>query len=379
VRLTAVSYFSDSFTQDATIMPLVVQAVEKYGRDTAFRILRDAERLPQTEQTAEWLINELQTDYDFEDLDQDNYRFAVAIALYEADARLLQSRQADILALPAFPEQLCEPLNQRIDMLSWDWDRGWEALEHFAIDTMCRQKFTQNDLRYADRLIKSFARHRVTKADTVLRLLKRPYEGKDRSIVLWLEPQIVALAGEMRLGEAIPLLVNRLGRDEDWIIDDAFTALEKIGGDAVVQAIDGEWWDADPDFRCSLACVLEHIHTDLCAERCLRYFMAEEDLETQIVIANTVLGLFIEEAIDPVWAIFVDVDEEDLSPDERDLQYRLVAVATIMEKSFPTYEEWYKDALRDNWGWFDREHKRLADAFRPDQVGPERGGNGKGY
>jgi hypothetical protein len=44
VRLTAVSYFADSFSLDPTAMPLVVQAVEKFGRDSSFSILRNHTR-----------------------------------------------------------------------------------------------------------------------------------------------------------------------------------------------------------------------------------------------------------------------------------------------------------------------------------------------
>ena len=64
VRVTAVSYFSGSFSQDETIMPLVIQAVETYGREKAFRILRAAESLTQTHATAEWLVRELRRGYD---------------------------------------------------------------------------------------------------------------------------------------------------------------------------------------------------------------------------------------------------------------------------------------------------------------------------
>ena len=57
VRLTALAYFADSFTTDESVMPLVIEAVEKYGRESAFRILRDAERLLQTEFSFNWLLN----------------------------------------------------------------------------------------------------------------------------------------------------------------------------------------------------------------------------------------------------------------------------------------------------------------------------------
>ena len=78
IRLTAVYYFSRSFSRDEAVMPLVIQAVERYGRNRAFRILWEAEHLPQSQATADWLTNELRRDYDLQDMDDDNYRFAVA-------------------------------------------------------------------------------------------------------------------------------------------------------------------------------------------------------------------------------------------------------------------------------------------------------------
>lgn len=58
-------------------------------------------------------------------------------------------------------------------------------------------------------------------------------------------------------------------------------------------------------------------------------------------------------------------------PDQRDLRYRLVAIATIMDQTFPKFREWRKAALRDKWGKFDVEHGRVADSFRPDLPGPK--------
>ena len=106
VRVTAVSYFSGSFSQDESIMPLVIQAVETYGREKAFRILRAAESLAQTHATVEWLVRELRREYDLADLDEDNYRFAVALILCHAGPEVLLQRKEFIIALPMFPDQL---------------------------------------------------------------------------------------------------------------------------------------------------------------------------------------------------------------------------------------------------------------------------------
>ena len=57
VRLTAVDYFAGSQSCDPEVMPLVIQAVEEYGRDSSFRLLRYAEHLVQTAATLDWLID----------------------------------------------------------------------------------------------------------------------------------------------------------------------------------------------------------------------------------------------------------------------------------------------------------------------------------
>ena len=71
VRLIAIDYFADSYSEDQSIMPLVIQAVERYGRETSFRIIRRAERLAQSPATINWLVEELRREYDAEDINQE--------------------------------------------------------------------------------------------------------------------------------------------------------------------------------------------------------------------------------------------------------------------------------------------------------------------
>ena len=48
-----------------------------------------------------------------------------------------------------------------------------------------------------------------------------------------------------------------------------------------------------------------------------------------------------------------------------------------LDATFPEYDEWYAEALQNNWGWGDYEPARLADAFRAETAGPPNSGNGK--
>jgi len=376
VRVTAASYFSKSFSQDEAIMPLVVQCVEKYGRSTALRILRDSQRLPQTQATVDWLVNELRRDYDLEDLDDDNYRFAVALILYQARPELLLERHKEIAALSMFPDPLRGPLDERLDMLSWDWDRGWAALQAHGRDTMRRGSFTHNEVRYAHRIIESLARHRAAKAGFVFDLLQPRDEGRSEPLMRWLEPLIVNLAGVMRLESAVPPLIKRLSAEDVRVSDQSATALIRIDTDVAVHAIADEWRDADSDFRGAASDVLEHVHTDLCAESCLRFFAVERDAVTRLSLAHAVLSQLIEEGVEPVRQLVLG-DGGEVTPNGLDIRYRLVVACTMMGVLFPEYAKWHEDALANHWGLGDYVPPRLADDFRPDRPEPKTSGDGK--
>ncbi|HUG69939.1 MAG TPA: hypothetical protein VMM76_19460 [Pirellulaceae bacterium] len=62
------------------------QAIETYGVDRSFRILRDAERLPQTESTIDWLIGQLhRSDLDLASIDNDSATTCLELLCDEQD------------------------------------------------------------------------------------------------------------------------------------------------------------------------------------------------------------------------------------------------------------------------------------------------------
>jgi hypothetical protein len=377
VRLTAVDYFAGSQSCDPEVMPLVIQAVEKYGRNSSFRLLRYAEHLVQTAATLDWLIGELGRDLDIDDINADNLRFALGLVVLATPVDLLRKRKPEIDLLAAFAAELRGPLDERLDMANWRLEKCWEALEELGRTTMKRGDFTVNETRYASRIIETLAQYPDERGDMVLDLLQRKFPAKGKRLMHWLEPEIVRLAGRMRLQAAMPILVEHLHSDEDSLIDAAVTALMKIGTDAVVEAIADDWPDASEDFRGSAADVLEKIHSDLCVENCIEFLEFEDDLETALVLAHALLSHFAFEGIEPVQEFFM-IEEEEWSAEHFDLLYHLVASATIMEIGFPEYERWYQEAQDSHWGWTDYQRPRLADAFRPDPIGPTVSGNGKG-
>src|SRR5262249_42880254 len=92
IRDRAVGYFAKSFSTDTSIMPLVIKAVETYGRQNdAYRLIGASRELPQTEDTIAWVIEELNAEptATFE-----NYAFNLSMVLVEADPTLLLPRES---------------------------------------------------------------------------------------------------------------------------------------------------------------------------------------------------------------------------------------------------------------------------------------------
>src|SRR5438552_725647 len=64
VRHEALLYFADCYSRDAEVMPLAIQAIEKYGRSGAFPHVHVLAHLVQTEASVEWASKELHREED---------------------------------------------------------------------------------------------------------------------------------------------------------------------------------------------------------------------------------------------------------------------------------------------------------------------------
>ena len=94
IRERAIRYFSVCYSDDEGVVPLVIQAIEKYGREDAYHLVGSSVDLRQTEETVSWIIDELN------DPDSDryeNYTFNLTRVLCHADPALLVRREAAIL------------------------------------------------------------------------------------------------------------------------------------------------------------------------------------------------------------------------------------------------------------------------------------------
>ena len=296
-------------------MPFVIQAVEKYGREATCHIVDAMHDLPQTEATVDWLISQLRRDYDLSDVEQENYCFRLAWALRKAPQPIFTKRFNDIITAKAFPEQLRQSLKERLDTLTWGWDRGWAALKYFGLDTRQRG-FAHNAHDWGRCIVESLARH-PEKADTVLSLLAGQCGGEDPCLMCWLRAWIIELAGAMRLTEAVPLLMDILESDHSC---SASGALWQIGSDTVLRGIDARWRQKGVKLRRIMADLLTHLRGDHCIERALSFFKRERDQETKLTLAEALLENYYEDALDLASSLAEKVGEKKCKRREVDLR-----------------------------------------------------------
>ncbi|NIR70278.1 hypothetical protein GWO43_21020 [candidate division KSB1 bacterium] len=118
VRYTAVGYFSESYSRDPSVMPLVIEAVEKYGWKGAYYLIGHASSLAQTEDTLRWIFHELNREIDKNDMDQVNYLYNLGRMLYRTDPGLLLRHETDIIECRGLFKGVSQSIAERIEMLS---------------------------------------------------------------------------------------------------------------------------------------------------------------------------------------------------------------------------------------------------------------------
>jgi hypothetical protein len=361
IRDRAASYFGKGFSTDLTIMPLVIKAVEIYGRENdAYRLIGAARDLPQTADTIAWVIDELNDD----SCDQiENYAYNLSMVLVDADPALLLPRESDILEARHFIAPLGTPLTERVRMLSWDEATCWQQLEEFSEEAKDKQYSNEVDLGFARRVVEALARHGQHCEPKIREVLGVKLDDYRHHSMKWLEPLVVRLAGQARLESMIPLIFAKLLEDGgDLLNEECSDALAGIGTPAVLHAVAEVYPNAQRHFRLYGTNPLEHIHSDLAVETSLRLFEQEKDEFIRKELATALLYQFAYEGIKIARQLLVG---RELDFDGRGLRNCLLETCTLMGERFPEYDEWLATERAEK-----AEHWRRVKELEGDPQGP---------
>jgi hypothetical protein len=337
VRFAALNYFADGYSPNPTVMPVVIEALERFGRTRAFRFTYPVPELAQTEPTIRWAVQELRTQPRRTEEERD-YLHHVCRLLCSADPRFVQTFEKDILAAPAFEREYRDHLTRRLDLLTWDGPALWRELE--AICEEGKDKTYAGDMRWheAEDVVEQLARQGARHADRMMELLRQKVEDYEDNPQTWMEPLVVRLAGNLRHEPAIPLVVAKLHEDAEVLSEECQTALVKIGGDGVIRAVRQDYPTAEWHFRLYASGVLERVHTDLAVQVLTELLPQEEDLDLQDWLAQALVEHFSTEGNEVARKVLLE------DPDLHTLRDHLVTACTLMGQGFPELEAWRKEA-----------------------------------
>jgi hypothetical protein len=340
VRQEALLYFSECHSRDAEVMPLAIKAVETYGRSQVFLYPQMLPNLAQTEATVEWAVRELCREEN-KAHDHDSYFPTLSRLLCGADPQLLAPRADEILRAPGFLKALRHDFEERLRLAAWDADQCWKELERISAEAVGRQDSSDVDFGHASRVVEALARQGEGYVGRILDLLGQKAEDFETDPMSWLEIFLVELAGEMRLGQAVPLVVKKLHECGEILSEECVEALGKIGTDTAAEAVAECWLGSGWDYRVYAAGALEAIHSDTTVRKCLELLPHDKDLDIRTKLADALLGQFADEAVEPVREMVLRrAYDETMS----DLMGRLVAVSTALGVTFPEYPIWRRDA-----------------------------------
>jgi hypothetical protein len=357
VRCTALCWYSEAFSRDSTLMPVVLDSIGRYGPAASWRVMREAQWLVQTPETVDGLIAALDRADDPSDVRKENFRFAAGLALCRAPVELVEERLAVISRCPAFPEVLANPLEGRVLLKSADWDEALAALVRLGEKSYRYRRWTRIDILRADSIIDVLAGFRESRGQGVLALLER---RKNQKLVAWLEPCLIRLAGKMGLAAAIPCLLQRLEGDGIRRCDDLalalVTTLARLETEEVLDSLSATWSPAhrratDADRLRLFACdVMERMRSDRCIEFLMDHISDNADRPlVRISTAHALLAQFERRAVAPVRRLIRETKVAGYTV-RLDLYYHLLAACRVMQESFPGFDRRYERAVAANWG-----------------------------
>jgi hypothetical protein len=295
VREASVYYFAKSFSSDPVVMPLVIQAIEKYGFGDAFQTYTFVQDLVQIDETVRWLIENLKKLGQPTSMKEAEPVLAYLSALVHADPSVLKEHESEIMKLDALDPDSKEAITERIWFPSRPAEELWQDFEEFCESQKEEESITDEDFAFGCRVVAALGRYRDQYVKQVLDIIG----GETNEIGTCKEVFAIRLAGEMKLESAIPVMMATLQESPDeWVAEEIQRAFAKIGSDAVVSCLVGSYADSEWTERMSIACTLENIHSDAAVQACLDLLKREDDKEIRGILLQSLLFNFASEGIE---------------------------------------------------------------------------------
>lgn len=325
VRREAACYFYEGHIQDSQILPLTLQACQKYGFQDCGLLLFHARRQIADDFTAAKLLKVLH------ETDDINIQIHLTHLLSNAGISFLETN-IDVMPTP-FSERQWNIARNRIKFDGLSGKQLWQALEEYS-EKCENQKI---DASYCDPLITSLAHYNYPEPSRICELIEEN-EGK------WLELFLIQLAAERKIEQAIPVINKKLAEDNLSLSDTCSKALARIGTETVVSAIKKEFESSSWDYQISASDILGRIKLPQSEAAIIEILENNgKDLPRDIYcnLCFSLCDLFSDKA----FHYGKDVVDDAKALEIDSMRERLIVLSRVLDYPLPpkTLEKWKKE------------------------------------
>ena len=203
-------------------------------------------------------------------------------------------------------------------------------------------------------MTEALSRHDLPDAETICRMLRSPEIRES-----WLEISLIDLAGERRIPEAVPALVDKFQVDTDYMLEQCKEALAKIGDPEAARLIRAAYPEVPEHFQNYTTDVIGAIKHPESEDILLDLLQIEEDLTFRTFLCVGLCDLFSERGIEAVKSEIVAGYDTFYTT----LEDHLLPVATALGIELPEADRW--KARARGGGTSAREEARRDGATRP--------------
>ncbi|MNZ17735.1 hypothetical protein D3C78_347300 [compost metagenome] len=277
----AIEYFSKGcLYDDQELMPLLLERMQNSQSLEQLHLFY-AENFPQTNMTLGTLFNFLET----ANL-HINTKYHLCKIISNSDLQLLEAVRHKLTLLPLGYQ---EKIEHRFQLSSITTSALWDQLRKLCLDATGRY-VNEFNYEYGILIIQEMSKRSDLDPAEILSILNPANESYE------LEYGIL-LAGEKKLHEAIPALVDLLGHEGDLVTENAVTALVRIGSSDVVREIACRFPNEDWDFRLFASDVLGRLKQPESERAILDLLPVEQDQTVATSLAHGLCTLLSVEGI----------------------------------------------------------------------------------
>jgi len=357
VRDAALSYLNRPGNADETILPLVVEAYQKFGPQ-AFQFAISWRDLPLTKEPLVWLIDSYSNIS--ETIDSEDHFYSYGDVLAEAIGRapliFADETQPFWEQLPVkFSERINRVVDQRKQLAQLSDQKLFERAVHVCLE----QAKTREDVDPWDELVRlgeemaqrpdAFAPRAVDMlcsnqcAGLVEAEGDAPVEDVSEAR-FWLQIVMIHAIRCLRLEAAIPELLQLVESDEEAMSEEAIPALSEIGSDEVVRRASECYRRANEYSRLGLIEIIENSRSVHNTAALLSLAQDEPDAERHGFLLQGALRNLDRDAIE-VARQYILANEK--TPELLDVRTGLLVASKCLGVSFPELAEWEADQAND--------------------------------